>query len=120
MGASDMAAPTVAPAAALTLPVRRVVSAGEFAAVHAGDRVIVLRCRPSAAAARTARALLSHIASLHLTIRHGEVRAVLHGVDHRLPVERSCTLSGALALAEAGLATTITTDHTIGEGVDPR
>ena len=117
---NEMSIVTPAAPESLTLGAGRVVSAGEFTALHAGDRVIVLRCRPSAASARRARAALSQIAGVRVTIERGEARASLTGVDHRLPVARSCTLSAALALAAAGVPTTVSTDRTVGEGADPR
>lgn len=117
---TEMSITTPAAPESLTLAVGRVVSAGAFSALHAGERIIVLRCRPSARSARKARASLSQIAAVHLTIERGEARAILTGVDHRLPVSRSCTLGAALALAAAGVPTTVSTDHTLGEGVDPR
>jgi hypothetical protein len=100
----------------LALRVDRVVSAGQFSALHAADQVIVLRMQPSPRAARTATASLRQVASVHLTIRHGDVEAEVFGIGHRLPVDRTISVPAALALAAAGVTTYVTTDGSVGEG----
>src|SRR5262245_37122788 len=115
-----LTSPSVAPKR-LALRVERVVSAGQFTAIHAGDQVIVLRMQPSARAARTASACVSQLAAVRVTIRDGQIWAALTGVDHRLPVERACSVPAALAMAAAGVTTFVSTDGSVGEGeVAPR
>jgi hypothetical protein len=118
-------APTTAlnatpPAAATALRVGRVVSAGAYTALHAGAHVVVLPCRPSGHAARSATAQMRQVVAVEVVIAHGEVRALVRGVRHRAPIEQPCALSGALALAKAGVPTRLVTDHSVGEGSPER
>lgn len=94
--------------------VDRVVSAGTFSAIHAGDEVIVLPIPPSPRSGRRAAACVSQVAGVHLTIEAGDVWASISGIDHRLPVDRPCPVAAALALAAAGVTTFVTTDGSVG------
>src|SRR5262245_54681204 len=109
---------TSPPAALLTARVGGLATAGGVTAIHADDAVVVLDAAPAPTEARDTRNYLSRVASVLITIVRGDVRCSIHGVDHRLPVERSCTIGAALALSAAGIPTFLTTDHSVGETRD--
>jgi hypothetical protein len=103
-------APSTLTPSIVTHRVQRVVSAGDFSALHAADQDIVLRVRPSTRAARSATRLVGNVTTVQFTVEAGQVRAAIIGVDHRLPVQRPATLAAALALAMAGVSAVLTTD----------